>query len=184
MPVASANQPLNVAGDGPLGERRLASSGRSRVEYHVSGTGPSVVLLPALAGSVREFNPLVSQLNGAGYRTLGVHLAGVGQSQRPFRPRPTLFDFADDVATVLADAGVLSYNAFTTQDHTEYFEVVPPAELPVALWIEADRMAHPIERVYAETFTREREVVKNEWRERYDNVPYGHVSSIVRAARL
>ncbi len=87
-----------------------------------------------------------------------------------------------DFAQVLDDAGAVSYNAFTTQDFTEYFEVVPPSQLPVALWIEADRMAHPIERVYPETFARERDVVKNEWRERYDNVPYGHVGAIIREA--
>jgi zinc protease len=82
----------------------------------------------------------------------------------------------------LEDAGAISHNAHTTQDATEYYEVMPPAELPVALWLEADRMAHPLERVREETFAREREVVKNEWRERYDNAPYGHVPAFVRAA--
>ena len=87
-----------------------------------------------------------------------------------------------DFAQVLTDAGATEFNAFTTQDHTEYYEVVPPAQLPVALWLEADRMAHPGERITEETFARERDVVKNEWRERYDNVPDGHVPAIVRQA--
>jgi pimeloyl-ACP methyl ester carboxylesterase len=92
--------------DRPLGEIRSVVRDDWAVEYVTSGAGPTVVLLPALAGSVREFNPLVARLNGAGYRTLGVHFTGVGQSRRPFRPRPTLFDFADDVRQVLAHAGV------------------------------------------------------------------------------
>jgi predicted Zn-dependent peptidase len=85
------------------------------------------------------------------------------------------------LTTVLDDAGATAYNASTTQDRTEYYEVLPPAELPAALWIEADRMAYPAERIQPDTFTRERDVVKNEWRERNDNAPYGHVWSFVRS---
>lgn len=82
----------------------------------------------------------------------------------------------------LEDAAVLDYNAFTNQDETEYYEVLPPSQLPMALWLEADRMRSPIDRVDEDAFRRERDVVKNEWRERYDNKRYGHLESVVRGA--
>lgn len=82
----------------------------------------------------------------------------------------------------LDDAAVLSYNAFTSQDETEYYEVMPSSQVPIALWLEADRMRYPIDRVDEEAFRRERDVVKNEWRERYDNKPYGHVQGFVHGA--
>jgi pimeloyl-ACP methyl ester carboxylesterase len=90
----------------PLGEHRCARHGAVTIEYFSAGQGPTVVLLPALAGDVREFDPLAARLNAAGYRTLAIHQAGIGLSRRPFRPRPTLLDFAEDVLHVLNDAGV------------------------------------------------------------------------------
>src|SRR5919204_6660121 len=51
-------------------------------------------------------------------------------------------------------------NAFTTEDETTFWETVPAQYLPLALWLEADRMATL--RVDKETFMNEREVVKEE----------------------
>jgi pimeloyl-ACP methyl ester carboxylesterase len=98
--------PEDAAARRPLGECRCARHGNVTIEYFTAGQGPTVVLLPALAGEVREFDPLVERLNAVGYRTLAIHQTGIGQSHRPFRPRPTLFDFAEDVLHVLNDAGV------------------------------------------------------------------------------
>lgn len=82
----------------------------------------------------------------------------------------------------LEETGVVSYNAGTTQDTTDHHELIPPNALPVALWLEADRMGSPLERLTDASFQREREVVKNEWRQNYDNTPFGHVRSIARAS--
>jgi predicted Zn-dependent peptidase len=82
----------------------------------------------------------------------------------------------------LDDVGALEYNASTTQDATEYYERVPAGALATALWLEADRMATPLDRLTSTSFDRERDVVKNEWRQRYDNQPYGHVHALTRAA--
>jgi predicted Zn-dependent peptidase len=64
-------------------------------------------------------------------------------------------------------------NAYTTEDATVFWETVPSAQLPVVLWLEADRMRNLdiTERV----FNNEREVVKEERRQRFDNQPYGTV---------
>ncbi|MBZ5557819.1 MAG: insulinase family protein [Acidobacteriia bacterium] len=68
-------------------------------------------------------------------------------------------------------------NAYTTDDETVFWETVPSQYLPLILWLEADRMATL--RVDRETFTNEREVVKEERRMRVDNQPYGRLNEII-----
>ncbi|MBI3492932.1 MAG: insulinase family protein [Acidobacteria bacterium] len=68
-------------------------------------------------------------------------------------------------------------NAYTTDDETVFWETVPAQYLPLVLWLEADRMATL--RVDRETFTSEREVVKEERRMRVDNQPYGRLNEII-----
>jgi len=68
-------------------------------------------------------------------------------------------------------------NAYTTEDVTVFWETVPSQYLPMALWLEADRMATL--RIERDVFEREREVVKEERRMRVDNQPYGRLSEIV-----
>jgi zinc protease len=68
-------------------------------------------------------------------------------------------------------------NAYTTEDTTVFWETVPQQYLPMILWLEADRMASL--RVDADTFTTEREVVKEERRMRIDNQPYGRLNEII-----
>jgi zinc protease len=68
-------------------------------------------------------------------------------------------------------------NAYTTDDETVFWETVPSQYLPLALWLEADRMATL--RIDEETFAREREVVKEERRMRVDNQPYGRLTEIL-----
>lgn len=64
-----------------------------------------------------------------------------------------------------------SCNATTSFDRTNYFETVPTGALELALWLEADRMASL--NVSQEKLDNQREVVKEEKRQRYDNVAYG-----------
>jgi zinc protease len=68
-------------------------------------------------------------------------------------------------------------NAFTTDDETTFWETVPSQYLPLVLWLEADRMATL--RIDKDTFTNEREVVKEERRMRVDNQPYGRLNEII-----
>ena len=64
-------------------------------------------------------------------------------------------------------------NAYTTEDATVFWETVPSTYLPVALWLEADRMRNL--QITDSIFKTEREVVKEERRQRFDNQPYGTV---------
>src|SRR5437667_9858550 len=68
-------------------------------------------------------------------------------------------------------------NAYTTDDVTVFWETVPAQYLPMALWLEADRMATL--RIDKDTFTNERQVVKEERRMRVDNQPFGRLNEII-----
>ncbi|GIW94626.1 MAG: peptidase M16 [Pirellulaceae bacterium] len=72
-------------------------------------------------------------------------------------------------------------NAFTTEDVTVYFETVPPAYLKRVLYMEAERMAFLPAALDQEKFDTEREVVKNERRQRMENVPYGLADETIQA---
>jgi hypothetical protein len=66
-------------------------------------------------------------------------------------------------------------NANTTQDRTFYYEVFPSNQLATGLWLESERMLHPvINEVGVKT---QNEVVKEEKRLRVDNQPYGNFLS-------
>ena len=64
-------------------------------------------------------------------------------------------------------------NGTTAWDRTNYFEQVPSNQLELALWLESDRMGTLIETLTQAKLDNQREVVKNERRQSYDNQPYG-----------
>jgi zinc protease len=64
-------------------------------------------------------------------------------------------------------------NGSTTEDRTNYYEVVPSNYLELALSLESDRMGFLPGAVDQAKLDNQREVVKNERRQNYDNVPYG-----------
>ena len=78
--------------------------------------------------------------------------------------------------SIIASIGGRS-NAYTTDDETVFWETLPSHYLPLALWLEADRMATL--RVDRDAFEKEREVVKEERRLRVDNQPYGRLNEIL-----
>jgi len=66
-----------------------------------------------------------------------------------------------------------SPNGTTNTDRTNYFEVVPSNQLEAALWLESDRMGYLLPLLTEPSFRNQVEVVRNERRQRIDNVPYG-----------
>ena len=72
----------------------------------------------------------------------------------------------------LQEAGA-SINGSTNADRTNYYEVVPSNFLELALWLESDRMGYLLDAMTMDKLNNQRDVVKNERRQRYDNVPYG-----------
>ena len=66
----------------------------------------------------------------------------------------------------LRDAGATDINGSTTEDWTEYYEVVPAHALDLALWMESDRMEYLMGGVSQTVLDEQRAVVKNEKRQR------------------
>jgi len=92
-----------------------------------------------------------------------------------------LFEGSDNIKKgqfmkiVSANGG--SNNANTTQDRTFYYEVFPSNYLETGLWLESERMMHPvINEIGVKT---QDEVVKEEKRQSFDNRPYGNFINIV-----
>ena len=72
----------------------------------------------------------------------------------------------------LQEAGAL-LNGSTNADRTNYWEVVPPNALELALWMESDRMGFLLPALTEQKFRNQRDVVLNERRQNYENRPYG-----------
>ena len=64
-------------------------------------------------------------------------------------------------------------NGSTNADRTNYYELVPANYLEMALWLEADRMGFLLGAMTEEKLANQRDVVKNERRQNYENRPYG-----------
>jgi len=73
-------------------------------------------------------------------------------------------------------------NGSTTEDRTNYYENLPSNALPLALWLDADRMGFLLPTMDKAKLDLQREVVKNERRQGVDNVPYGRADETILAA--
>jgi zinc protease len=78
--------------------------------------------------------------------------------------------------------GASEINGTTSTDRTNYFETVPRSQLELALWLESDRMGFLLDHVDQATFASQRDVVKNERRQNYENAPYGLVGMFINEA--
>ncbi len=72
-----------------------------------------------------------------------------------------------------------SLNGSTSQDRTNYYEVVPKNSLEMALWMESDRMGYLENTVTKSALVNQQNVVQNEKRQSYDNAPYGFNQMLV-----
>ena len=73
-------------------------------------------------------------------------------------------------------------NGSTTTDRTNYWETVPANALELALHLESDRMGWFLETLTQRNLDAQRDVVKNERRQSYDNRPYGRANETLMAA--
>ncbi len=88
----------------------------------------------------------------------------------------------DQFFRILERIGATGINGTTADDRTNYFETVPSSRLPTALWLESDRMAFLLDHVSQTTFESQRQVVLNEYRQNYENAPYGAVWQVLHQA--
>ena len=73
-------------------------------------------------------------------------------------------------------------NGSTTSDRTNYWETLPANYLDLALWLESDRMGFLLDAIDQSRFDIQRDVVKNERRQSYENRPYGMASLALQPA--
>ncbi|MFC0605197.1 M16 family metallopeptidase [Winogradskyella pulchriflava] len=72
-------------------------------------------------------------------------------------------------------------NGSTSRDRTNYFQTVPKDALEKMIWAEADKLGFFINTVTEPVLAKEKQVVKNEKRQRVDNQPYGHNSAVINS---
>lgn len=72
-------------------------------------------------------------------------------------------------------------NGSTSRDLTNYFQTVPKDALEKMIWAEADKLGYFINTVTEPVLAKEKQVVKNEKRQRVDNQPYGHNGAVINS---
>jgi zinc protease len=111
------------------------------------------------------------RLGRTGFAHLFEHIMFMGSQHVP----TGMFD------QVLEAAGATN-NGSTTEDRTNYYETLPSNALPLALWLDSDRMGFLLPSLDQEKLDLQRDVVKNERRQRVDNVPYGQAEETILGA--
>ncbi len=134
------------------------------VIFHVDRSDPVVAInLAAHVGSARETK------GRTGFAHLFEHLLFLDSENLGFGG-------LDEMNTRIGGEGT---NGFTTNDMTQYFQAVPKDGLEKIIWAEADKLGWFINTVSQNVIDKEKQVVKNEKRQRIDNQPYGHNFSII-----
>lgn len=147
------------------------------VEHYRLGNGLEVILAPdptVTSAMVEVWYHVGSKdevIGKSGFAHLFEHLMFEGSKHVP----EGQFD------VLLESAGGWN-NGTTNNDRTTYFEQVPGNQLPLALWLEADRMAGLWDAMNADVLTSQRDIVKNERRQSYENRPYGVASLMIQQA--
>jgi zinc protease len=134
------------------------------VIFHIDRSDPVVaVSLTAHVGSARE------KPGRTGFAHLFEHLL--------FLESENLGKGGLDKMT--ARIGGSGANGSTNSDRTNYLQTVPKDALEKMLWAEADKLGWFINTVTDPVLAKEKQVVKNEKRQSYDNNPYGHTSYVI-----
>lgn len=135
-----------------------------RVIFHVDRSDPVVaVVLAARVGSARE-TP-----GRTGFAHMFEHL---------------FFLDSENLGTggldrMSARIGGSGANGSTSFDITDYLQTVPNDALEKMIWAEADKLGYFINTVTDSVLAKEKQVVKNEKRQSYDNQPYGHTYPVI-----
>ncbi len=129
------------------------------VILHVDRSDPIVAIdLTAHVGSAREIE------GRTGFAHLFEHLLFLDSENLGYGG-------LDEMNTRIGGEGT---NGYTTNDVTKYFQAVPSDALEKIIWAEADKLGWFINTVTTPVLDNEKQVVKNEKRQRVDNQPYGH----------
>jgi zinc protease len=109
-------------------------------------------------------------------RTGFAHLFEHMMFQGSKNARGDYFQYVEKAGANLREGGV---NGTTDFDRTNYFATVPSGNLEFLLWLESDRLATLPEALTQEKLDNQREVVRNERRQSYENQPYGRAFLLI-----
>lgn len=138
-----------------------------QVVFHIDRSDPVVAVnLTAHVGSARE------KPGRTGFAHLFEHLL--------FLESENLGKGGLDKLT--ARIGGSGANGSTSNDRTNYLQTVPNDALEKMLWAEADKLGWFINTVTDPVLAKEKQVVKNEKRQSYDNAPYGNTNYVIDKA--
>ncbi len=110
------------------------------------------------------------QLGRTGFAHLFEHIMFMGSQNVPVGA----FD-------QMLEAAGADNNGSTTEDRTNYYETLPSNALSLALWLDSDRMGFLIPTMDLAKVNLQRDVVKNERRQRVENQPYGRADETILA---
>jgi len=157
--VASDEQPAPTVAEPSISYEKYALDNGLEVILHVDHSDPVVAInLAAHVGSSREIS------GRTGFAHLFEHLLFLDSENLGYGGLDTMNTRIGGVGT----------NGFTTNDMTQYFQAVPADALEKVIWAEADKLGFFINTVTQAVIDTEKQVVKNEKRQRIDNQPYGH----------
>ena len=135
-----------------------------RVIFHIDRSDPVVaVALTSHVGSARE------KEGRTGFAHLFEHLLFL-ESENLGKGG------LDKLSARIGGSGA---NGSTNRDRTNYFQTVPNDALEKMIWAEADKLGFFINTVTEPVLAKEKQVVKNEKRQRVDNSPYGHNMAVI-----
>jgi len=159
-----------AAGQAPTTARGPAPAAALRVPYVIDTLDNGLTLIvhedhSAPVATVNVWYHVGSgdeKFGRTGFAHLFEHLMFMGSEHAPYPE----FDRR-------LEAAGSNNNGSTTEDRTNYFESGPANALPLMLWLEADRMGWMLPTMDSAKVDLQRDVVKNERRQRVDNQPYG-----------
>jgi len=165
-PVAAAKAPVAAAPQAKPSEAPSAVS--IPFEKYQLPNGLTVILhrdpsLPLVALNIwYHVGPRNEPVHRSGFAHLFEHLMFEGSKH-----------VGHEFDHVLESIGATNSNGTTSWDRTDYFETAPRENLETLLWLESDRMGYMIDTLTQERLDVQRDVVKNERRQSYENTPYG-----------
>lgn len=159
-----AQQPVQDKGTFEVAFETFTLSNGLKVIFHVDRSDPVVaVALTSHVGSARE------KEGRTGFAHLFEHLLFL-ESENLGKGG------LDKLSARIGGSGA---NGSTSRDRTNYFQTVPKDALEKMIWAEADKLGYFINTVTDPVLSKEKQVVKNEKRQRVDNSPYGHTMFVI-----
>ena len=166
LAVLTLMSPFAAAQDVQLPFQKFVLENGLEVVIHEDHSDPVVaVYLNYHVGSGRE------ETGRSGFAHLFEHLMFQGSKH-----------VGDDQHFKIVSESGGTLNGSTNKDRTNYFETLPSNQLETALWLESDRMGYLLDSITQEKLDNQRDVVKNERRQNYENVPYAQANAAVMAA--